>query len=317
MEDIYQPLIIIVIGGLFAPILTQLLEKLYSFVAGTDPSSKPNPTEEKSIKRKKWLRFLLFAITIQLVLFTIFFIFSKITYFDKNYFETSERELIREGLKKHKDYIIPKITIRIYSESTNGIPFIDTACSHKKINYCMLVSISYEIIALREFNSEKIFPEEYTTLYATKIVKEPGSELETDDQNPSDQVATYDVTTTMKKFERKTITTRADYLYDSIPLSRKFFERMLNGSDFDMFYYQNSEDDVIGEVEFQIISRTLKLLHPNMDDAIYENASKKETSINPQLIQSNGQCLNFNIITTKIPRLFNNEQFGIKWSWTR
>lgn len=318
MEDFIQPLIVILVGGLFAPLLTQLIEKFLGDPQGhSKDSDTPLTPNEKKEKRKKWLKLFSYAVGIQLLLFTVFFLCSKWIYFDKNYFPTSERELIREGIKKNKDYIIPKMTIRVYSESNNGVPLSDSICSGKKINYCSLISISYEIVALRDFNSEKIFPEYYEALYAAKVLKEPGSEVEGDDKNPKDNICVYDINTTMKKFERRTITTRADFLYDELPTTRKFFDKDFTGLNWDMFYYPNKEDDVIGEVEFQVISRSLKFNTPSANDAIMEDANNKQVAANPQLILSNGDCMHYNIITSRIPRLKNNESFGIKWSWNR
>jgi len=318
MEDIIQPLIVILVGGIFAPILIQLMEKAYEAISNDKKIAKPQPADPLSIKRKKWIRFFVFAILIQLTLFTGFFFLSKWIYFDKNYFRTMERELIRIGIKKGKDYVIPKMTIRIYSESPKSAGLTNDSCENRPINYCMLISISYEIIALREYNSEKIFSEYYYALYATNVIKEPGSEIEGPDFNPLKTHLVYDLTTTMKKYERKTITTRADFLYESLPGSRDFFSQKFAGHKFDMFYYPNKEDDVIGEVEFQIISRSLRFQTPSQSDAIYERASGKQDPINTTLTLSNDSvgCLHFNILTAKIPSLYNNENFGIKWSWS-
>jgi hypothetical protein len=315
MEDTLQPLLVILIGGLFAPILTQLIEKfLGAHHDEKNPASPSTPGTSKA-KRKRWLKLFTYAVGIQLLLFTIFFFSSKWIYFDKNYFKTNERELIQEGIKKGKDYVIPKMTIRIYSEANNGVPLSDSLCSGKKINYCNLVTISYEIVALRNFKNEKIFSEYYESLYAAKALKEPGSEIESDDANPNDNICVYELVTTMGKYDRKTITTRSDFLYESLPATRKFFNKSYAGYKWDMFYYPNKEDDIIGEVEFQIISRTLKLAPPSSSDAIKKEANNREDPISPQLTISNGDCLNFNIITAKVPRLKNNETFGIKWSW--
>ncbi len=207
------------------------------------------------------------------------------------------------------------MTIRVYSEASNGVPLNDNICGNNKINYCSLITISYEIVALKSFNSEKIFSEYYEALYAEKVLKEPGSEIEGDDKNPKDNICTYDIVTSMDKYERKTITTRADFLYNKLPTKRKFFEKELNGLNWDMFYYPNNEDDVIGEVEFQIISRTLKFKTPLINDGLVEDASRKQTSTNPQLTISNGNCMSYNIITSKIKRLNKNESFGIRWNW--
>ncbi len=315
MEDFVQPLLVILVGGLFAPLLTQLIEK----ILGNSSESKINNTsltsEEKIVKRRKRIKLFCYAVFIQLLLFTGFFLTSKYIYFDKKYFKTNETELIREGIKKDKDYIIPKMTIRVYSEASNGVPLNDNICGNNKINYCSLITISYEIVALKSFNSEKIFSEYYEALYAEKVLKEPGSEIEGDDKNPKDTICTYDIVTSMDKYERKTITTRADFLYNKLPTKRKFFEKELNGLNWDMFYYPNNEDDVIGEVEFQIISRTLKFKTPLINDGLVEDASRKQTSTNPQLTISNGNCMSYNIITSKIKRLNKNESFGIRWNW--
>jgi hypothetical protein len=180
------------------------------------------------------------------------------------------------------------------------------------------MSISYEIVSLKDFNSQKIFTEYYYAIYASAIIKEPGSEIEGDDLSAKKDHISYDVRSTLKKYERKTITTRADFLYDSLPSIRKFFEKSLSDRNFDMFYYPNDEDDVIGEVEFQVISRTLNLENPGSSDAILQDQTGAEISVTPVLTESkNGGCLNFNIISAKIPRLKNNERFGIKWSWSK
>ncbi len=316
MQDVIQPLLVILVGGLFAPLLTQLIEK---FLGNSNAESEQRPRQltplERKVQQKKRLKLFTYAVGIQLLLFTVFFLSSKWIYFDKNYFPTKERELIREGIKKDKDYIIPKMTIRVYSESKEGVPLPDTTCSGKKINYCSLISISYEIVALRDFNAEKIFPEYYEALYATQVLKEPGSEIEDDDKNPKDNICVYDITTTMKRYERKTITTRADFLYEELPITKQFFKKEFTGYNWDMFYYPNKEDDVIGEVEFQIISRSLKFNTPLASDAILEDANRKQIPMNPQLILSTGDCMHYNIITSRISRLKNNESFGIKWSW--
>ncbi|MBV4360490.1 hypothetical protein [Pinibacter aurantiacus] len=318
MEDYVMPLVVILIGGLFAPLLTQLIEKTYESVSHSEPLKKPEVYESKEIKRKKWLKFFAFAVLMQLILFTGFFFLSKLVYYDKNYFSTSERELIRTGLKKGKDYVIPKMTIRIFSERPKTAGLYKDSCSGNAINYCMLVSISYEVIALRAYNSEKIFSEEYNALYAKNVVREPGSEEEGPDGDPNAIHLIYDLKTSMAKYERKTITTRADYLYDTLAASREFFKRVFTGRNFDMFYYYNKEDDVIGEIEFQIISRSLKFDNPNTDDALYEKASGQITAIKPDLILSNEAvgCMQFNILTCKIPRLNYNDKFGIRWKWT-
>jgi hypothetical protein len=318
IQDYIEPLIVILIGGLFAPLLTQLIEKMLGNPGIGAIESNTQLTEgEKRSKRKRNIKLFSYAVTIQLFLFTLFFLCSKWVYFDKNYFPTNERELVREGIKKNKEYIIPKMTIRVYSESTNGIPLSDGICNGRKINHCSLISISYEIVALRDFNAEKIFSEYYEALYATKVLKEPGSDVEGDDKNPKDNICVYDIVTTMKKFDRKTITTRADFLYDSLPYTRKFFDKDFSGDNWDMFYYPNKEDDIIGEVEFQIISRSIKFNTPAANDAIMEDANNKEIAANPQLVVSSGECLNYNIITSKVQRLKNNESFGIKWSWNK
>jgi len=318
MEDILQPLIVILVGGLFAPLLTQLIERFLGESGGT--SMKPSEiltADEKKAKRKKWLKLFSYAVGIQLLLFTIFFLCSKWIYFDKNYFQTSERELIREGIKKNKDYIIPKMTIRVYSESKGGLPSSDTSCMTNPLNYCSLVSISYEIVTLREFNDQKIFQEYYKALYADNVVREPGSEREGNDKNPQKVICDYDIITTMKKFERKTITTRVDYLYTYLPRTREFMGQNITNDNWDFFYYPNTEDDIIGEVEFQIISRTLKFNSPLPDDAIYIDDQSISHTFTPQLLNSNGDCLHFNILTTRIPRLKNNETVGVKWSWSK
>jgi len=317
MEDTLQPILVILIGGLFAPILTQLLEKLYEAITGKPPADKPIIVGDKKTKRQKWLKFFGIAAIIQLLLLTMFFFLSKWTYFDANYYRTSERELIRDGLKKHKEYIIPKITIRIYAESRKGVPIEDTNCTGKKINYCTLISTSYEIVALQDFNAEKLFEEYYEALYATNVIKEPGSENEGPDKDPQKTYCKYDLMTTMKKFERKTVTTRVDYLYDSLPEKRDFFKTSYTGKNFDMFYYPNNEDDVIGEVEFQIISRSLDLTTPDQNDVIVTDANGKETPIVPKLVLGNGSCMHFNILTATIPRLKNRESFGIRWVWSK
>ena len=317
MLDIIQPIIVILIGGIIAPVLTQLLEKLYEIITGSKPIDKPDLSGDKLQRRKKWLRFFGFAIVIQLLMFTAFFVLTKLTYFDKNYYETSEQELIHEGLKKNKDYIISKITIRIDAESNQGIPARDSSCNDYGVNYCALVSISYDIVALRDFKAEKIFPEQYDVVYASNVIKEPGSEEESEDQNPSKSIAAYDVITTMKKYEHKTITTRADYLYDSLPLHRKFFEKELHTSNEDLYYYPNKEDDVIGEVEFQVFSRTLKFENPSKDDAVFKDEKGVKTSIATNLGNSKGGCLKYNIITANITSLKNNQSFGVRWAWSK
>lgn len=316
MEDIIQPFLVILVGGLFAPLLTQLIERFISEPKETNSvSNKPLTDAQKKEKRKKWLKLFSYAVCIQLLLFTIFFICSKLIYFDKNYFDTNERQLIREGIKENRDYVIPKMTIRIYSEVNSGIPLTKTICSEKKINYCSLVTISYEIVALKKFNSEKIFQEYYDANYAENVLKEPGSEFEGPDLNSKKTTCKFKVITSMEKYERKTITTRADFLYNEFPQVREFFDKNIAGQNWDMFYYPNNEGDIIGEVEFQLISRSLKFKTPETNDAILEDANSKQIPINPQLIISNGDCLNFNIITAKVSRLKNNETFGVKWSW--
>lgn len=316
MEDILQPLIAILIGGLFAPLLTQLIEKFIGGDASVpDITRKPLTVLEKKAKRKKWLKLFGYAVCIQLLLFTIFFLISKWIYFDKNYFPTNERELVREGIKKNKDYIIPKLTIRVYSESKNGVPFADSTCLINPLNYCSLISISYEIVALKEFNDQKIFQEYYKALYAENVVREPGSEREGNDKNPQKVICDYDIITSMKKFERKTITTRVDFLYTSLPKTREFMGQNVTNNNWDFFYYPNAEDDIIGEVEFQIISRTLHFKTPLPEDAMYMDDKSTTHTLNTQLLRSNGSCLQFNILTTKVDKLRNNETVGIKWSW--
>src|SRR5437764_3406659 len=103
------------------------------------------------------------------------------------------------------------MTIRIYSESNQGVPIQYINCTGLRINYCTLISISYEIVALKDFDSEKIFEEYYEGLYASNIIKEPGSEIEGPDKDPQKAYCKFDINTTMKKFDRKTITTRVDY----------------------------------------------------------------------------------------------------------
>ena len=316
MEDILQPLLVILVGGLFAPLLTQLIERFIGDSSeGVAVSKKKLTNDEKKAKRKRWLKLFSYAVGIQLVLFTIFFLCSKWIYFDKNYFNTTERELIRRGVKKNKDYVIPKMTIRIYSENKNGLPIFDTSCLDKEINYCTLVSISYEIVSLKNFNEQNIFQEYYKALYAENVVREPGSEKEGDDKNPQKVICDYDIITTMKKFDRKTITTRVDFLYNTLPDTRDFMGQKLTDKNWDFFYYPNTEDDVIGEVEFQIISRTLKFNTPMQNDAIYIDENNKHHTYSPQLLTSYGSCLYFNILTTKISELKNNESFGVKWKW--
>lgn len=318
MEDVLQPLLVILIGGLFAPLLTQLIEKFIGDSGQTATDTKKVLTaDEKKVRRKKWLKLFSYAVAIQLLLFTIFFFCSKWVYFDKNYFPTNERELIREGIKKDKDYVIPKMTIRVYSENKGGLLSSDTACIAKPVNYCSLVSISYEIVALKEFKDQKIFQEYYKALYAENVVREPGSEREGNDKNPQKVICDYDIITSMKKFERKTITTRVDYLYNSLPRTREFMKQNITNDNWDFFYYPNTEDDVIGEVEFQVISRTLNFNSPLQDDLIYIDDQGSSHTLTPQLLKSNGECLHFNILTTKIPRLKNNEEVGVKWSWSR
>lgn len=317
MEDILQPLLVILIGGLFSPLLTQLIEK---FIGDSNESNSELENEltpeEKKIKRKKWLRLFFYAVMIQLLLFTIFFFCSKWAFFDKQYFPTNERELIREGLKKDNDYIIPKITIRIYSESNNGLPGSDKSCITNSINYCSLISISYEIVALKDFEDQMIFQEYYKALYAENIIREPGSEREENDKNPQKVICDYDIITSMKKFERKTITTRVDYLYNLLPKTRQFMGKDITDNNWDFFYYPNNEDDVIGEVEFQVISRTLKLNPPLPDDAIHIDDKRTSHNLETKLLKSKGECLHFNILTTKVPKLKNKESIGIRWSWT-
>jgi len=316
MEDILQPLLVILVGGLFAPLLTQLLERYIGNSEENQKAGKKILTQyEKKARRKKWLKLFSYAVLIQLLLFTIFFFCSKWIYFDKNYFSTSERELICEGLKKNKDYVIPKMTIRIYSENKEGLPSIDTACIKNKINYCTLVSISYEIVSLRELSDQTIFQEYYKALYAVDVIREPGSEKEGNDKNPQNVICDYDIITSMKKFERKTITTRVDFLYNNLPDTREFMGQNFTNKNWDFFYYPNTEDDVIGEIEFQIISRTLKFNTPLQNDVIYIDETSKSHTYTPQLLKSHGDCLHFNILTTKIKELKNNESFGIKWSW--
>jgi hypothetical protein len=315
MEDILQPLLVILVGGLFAPLLTQLIERFIGDSSdGSVVNKKKLTHDEKKARRKRWLKLFSYAVGIQLVLFTIFFLCSKWIYFDKNYFNTTERELIRRGIKKNKDYVIPKMTIRIYSENKGGLP-IDTLCLDKEINYCTLVSISYEIVSLKSFNEQTIFQEYYKALYAENVVKEPGSEKEGNDKNPQKVICDYDIITTMKKFERKTITTRVDFLYNILPDTRDFMGQKLTDKNWDFFYYPNAEDDVIGEVEFQIISRTLKFNVPTQNDAIYIDENNKSHTYSPQLLTSYGDCLSFNILTAKISGLRNNESFGVKWKW--
>ena len=316
MEDILQPLIVILVGGLFAPLLTQLIERfLGEHGEPATETKKQMSASDKKLKRKRWLKLFVYAVGIQLILFTIFFLCSKWIYFDKNYFSTNERALIREGIRKGKDYVIPKMTIRVYSESGAGLPNSDSLCVTSPVHYCSLVSISYEIVALREFNDQKIFQEYYKALYAENVVREPGSEREGNDKNPQKVICDYDILTSMKKFERKTITTRVDYLYASLPRTREFMGQNITKDNWDFFYYPNAEDDVIGEVEFQVISRTLKFNAPAPDDAIYIDDKSNSHNLTPQLLKSNGNCLNFNILTSKIPELKNNETIGIKWSW--
>ncbi|PJJ61028.1 hypothetical protein CLV45_2465 [Hymenobacter chitinivorans DSM 11115] len=316
MEDILQPLLVILVGGLFAPLLTQIVEKLYAQISGNTTPEKPLPDDDTSLKRKKWLRFFATAVAIQLLLFTGFFFLSKATYFDKNYFPTTERELIREGLKKNKQYVIPRIVFKIYSESRNGVALINNIYKGKGINYCTLVSIDYEIIALKDFNSEKLFEEYYNAIDAIDVLQEPGSEIEGKDANPQPAILTYQLTSTLKKYERRTITTRADFIYNTLPAQRTFFNKIIAGTNTDIFYYPNNEDDVIGELEFQIISRSLDLNTPAKNDVILSTDDGKEITLDPVLVESrdNG-CLNFKIITAKVPRLLNNSKVGIKWSW--
>lgn len=318
MEDFLQPLLVILVGGLFAPLLTQLIEKFLGESGQTSTSTPIILTpDEKKIQRKKWLKLFAYAVSIQLLLFTIFFFCSKWVYFDNNYFQTNERDLVREGVKKKRDYVIPKMTIRVYSENQNSIPNGDTSCITNPVNYCSLVSISYEIVALRDFNDQKIFQEYYKALYASNVVREPGSEREGNDKNPQKVICDYDIITNMKKFERKTITTRVDYLYNSLPRTREFMKQSITNDNWDFYYYPNTEDDVIGEVEFQIISRTLKFNSPSPDDVVYIDEEGCSHNLTPQLLKSSGDCLNFNILTTKIPRLKNNEEIGVKWSWDK
>lgn len=316
MDDIIQPVLVILVGGILSPLLAQLLEKIFVVASGGNSVERPTGTESAAIRKRKWTKFFALGITIQFILFTGFFFISKWSYFDKNYFKTEETELIREGIKKGRDYIIPKMTIRIYSESKDVLALADTVCKGKQVKYCTLVSISYEILALRDFKNQKIFPETYQAVYAVDVVKEPGSEEESDDINPSPQIAVYDVKTSMHKYERKTITTRVDYLYDSLSTTgRHFFGKEIKSKKNDFYYYPNKEDDIIGEVEFQIISRTFKFDNPNSNDAIYEDEKGVRQSIAASLIHGDGECLKFNVLSTKIPRLKNNESFGIKWSW--
>lgn len=315
MEDIIEPLIVILIGGLFAPLLEQLIQNLLRDSRSSAEPASSLSVEEKKDKRRRHLKLFVYAVIIQLALFTIFFFSCKWVYFDRNYFETSERELIREGLRKGKDYIIPKLTIRIYSEANGGVQLQQNTCDFNSVNYCSLVSISYEIVALRDFNAEKIFQEYYEGLYATKVLPEPGSEIEGDDVSPKNTSCKYDIITTMKKFERRTVTTRADYLYEKLPETRAFFSKETAASNWDMFYYPNNEDDVIGEVEFQIISRTLQFNSPAVNDAIFEDASGKKVPIDLKLTRGRGECVKYNIITSRVARLKNNEKVGIRWGW--
>jgi hypothetical protein len=317
MEDILQPILVILIGGLFAPLLTQLIERMLGDSSTSTSVAHEQTPDEKKSKRKRWVKFFAYAVAIQLLLFTMFFFASKWSYFDKNYFKTSERELIREGIKKDKPYVIPKMVIRLYSEHRNGVPFSDTLCAKGKINYCLLVSISYEIVALRDYNEQPIFQETYKALNAENVVREPGSEKEGNDKNPQKVICDYDIITSMKKFERRTITTRADFLYNALPETMTFMGQSITNKNWDFFYYPNNEDDVIGEVEFQVMSRTLKFNTPTQEDAKYINEDNKPFTYTPQLFISSGECLHYNILTTKIPRLKNTESFGIKWSWSK
>lgn len=316
MEDIIQPLLVILIGGLFAPILTQLIEKAYEATSSHQVVQKPGVNDSKAVKTRKWIRFLLFAAIVQLLLFTCFFFATKWAYFDKSYFPTVERDLIRIGIKKNKDYVIPKMTIRIYSEAPRIAGLPQDTCEGSRINYCMLASISYDIVALRDFNSEKLFSEQYNALYAKDIIKEPGSEIESSDLNPTKTTLVYDLTTSMKKFEHRTVTTRADYFYDSLPQMQKFLDQVVNGNKMDLFIYPNNEDDVIGEVEFQVISRSLKFNAPQDGDGLLEDSKGTKLSLKPNLtISQEGGCTPFNILTIKVDHLPNNARIGMKWTW--
>jgi len=315
MEDILQPIVAILISGLFAPLLTQLIER-FTGKSPDAPAVRTNlSAEEKRKRRKRNLVIFTYAVFAQLSLFTMFFFLSKWAYFDENYFPTSERELIREGIKKGKDYVIPKMTIRVYSESKAGLPAEIDSCSSNPLNYCMLVSISYEIVALKNFKDQKIFQEYYQALYAYDVLREPGSETQGQDKNPKDVICNYDIITTMEKYQRKTITTRADFLYTVLPATRVFMGDEITDENWDFFYYPNEEDDVIGEVEYQIISRTLQFNTPTPDDAIHLDENRSKHTISTQLLKSKGDCFHFNILTAKIPRLHNKEHFGVKWTW--
>lgn len=315
MEDVLQPLLVILIGGLFAPLITQLIEKILGTASDTPSQTIQLSAIERRRRRKRNLKLFSYAVLVQLLLFTIFFFSSKWIYFDQNYFPTSERELIREGIKKGREYIIPKMTIRVYSENQSGLPAGQGSCPPNQLNYCSLISISYEIVALKDFKDQKIFQEYYKALYAYDVIREPGSEIEREDKNPQSVICDYDVITTMKKYERKTITTRADYLFSSLPPTRKFMGENVTDNNWDFFYYPNEEDDVIGEVEFQIISRTLVFNNPTPDDAIFIDDRGSKHTITTQLLKSKENCLHFNILTAKVPVLKNKESFGVRWSW--